>query len=82
MGERGAALLLERLACRRNAPLVVIASSGLLTFSPGQTSQTVAVDVRCDTAQEPNENFQVNLSEPTGATIFTGRGVGTIRNDD
>ena len=59
-----------------------IASNGLLTFSPGQTSQTVAVDVRCDTAPEPNENFQVNLSEPTGATIFTGRGVGTIRNDD
>ena len=59
-----------------------VARSGLLTFSPGQTSKTVAIEVKGDTLKEPNENFQVNLSSPTGATIFTGRGIGTIRNDD
>ena len=59
-----------------------IARSGLLTFSPGQTSKTVGIDVKGDTVEEPNEYFQVKLSSPTGATLFTGRGIGTIRNDD
>ena len=59
-----------------------VARSGLLTFSPGQTSKTVAIAVKGDTVKEPDENFQVHLSSSTGATIFTGRGIGTIRNDD
>ena len=59
-----------------------VARSGLVTFTPGQTSKTVAIEVKGDRVKEPNENFQVNLSSPTGATIFTGQGIGTIRNDD
>jgi hypothetical protein len=29
-----------------------------------------------------NETFLVNLSGATGATLFKGRGIGTILNDD
>jgi hypothetical protein len=58
------------------------AQSGLLTFTPGQTSQTVTVLVNGDAAVEPNETFNVNLSSATNATIADAQGVGTILNDD
>ena len=58
------------------------AASGTLTFAPGQTSKTVTVNVTGDTVVEPNETFVVNLSAPTGATLFDGQGLGTILNDD
>ena len=35
-----------------------------------------------DTTVEPNETFAVNLSAPSGATLFDWQGVGTILNDD
>jgi hypothetical protein len=57
-------------------------ASGTLTFTPGQTSQTVTVNVIGDTIPEPNETFFVNLSTPSGATLFDGQGLGTILNDD
>lgn len=53
-----------------------------LTFTPGQTSQTLTVRVLGDTMVEPNETFLVNLSTPSGATLFDAKGVGTILNDD
>jgi large repetitive protein len=53
-----------------------------LTFSPGQTSKTVVVNVTGDTVLEPNEAFTVNLSNATGATIFDGQGTGIILNDE
>ncbi len=37
-----------------------------VTFTPGQTSQTVTVQVNGDTAVEPNETFNVNLSGAIG----------------
>ena len=58
------------------------ATSGLLTFSPGQVSKSVVVTVTGDTVKEANETFVMNLSSPTGATIFDGQGVGIITNDD
>jgi hypothetical protein len=58
------------------------ATGGTLTFSPGQTSKTVAVNAIGDTAVEPNETFLVNLSAPTGATLLDSQGRGTIVNDD
>jgi len=54
----------------------------LLTFSPGQTSKQVTVNVSGDTTPEANETFFVNLSAAKGATLFDGRGKGTIINDD
>jgi hypothetical protein len=58
------------------------ATSGTLTFSPGQTSKTITVLVNGDRLPEPNETFVVNLSSPTNATIADGQGVGTILDDE
>jgi len=54
----------------------------LLTFSPGQTSQPVTVQVLGDTNREANETFFVNLTAPSGATLADGQGQGTLLNDD
>jgi Calx-beta domain-containing protein len=43
---------------------------------------TVTVDVLGDLDQEATETFQVNLSNPTGASIRDGVGVGTIFDND
>ena len=65
------------------APTDYTANSGTVTFAPGVTSQTVTVQVNGDTTVEPNETFNVNLSNATGnATITDAQGVGTIVNDD
>jgi Ca2+-binding RTX toxin-like protein len=58
------------------------AGNGTLTFAAGDVTQTVTVVVSGDTVVEGNENFLVNLSSPTNATIVTGQGTGTITNDD
>lgn len=58
------------------------ATSGTLTFNPGETSKVVSVAVRNDSAVEADETFFVDLSRASGATIATGRGTGTIVNDD
>ncbi len=55
---------------------------GRLTFTPGQTSKTVTVQVNGDTTVEPDETFFVNLRAPTNATIADAQGMGTIVNDD
>lgn len=58
------------------------AASGTLTFTPGQTTQTVTVAVNGDTTAESNELFFVNLSAATNATVSDGQGLGTVINDD
>lgn len=60
------------------------ATTGTLTFSPGQTSKPVVVTVAGDTGLEANELFVVNLSGAVGATIIDpdSRGLGSILNDD
>lgn len=58
------------------------ATSGTLTFNPGETSKTIAVAVRNDAVVEADETFFVDLSRASGATIAVGRGTGTIVNDD
>ncbi|HZN35348.1 MAG TPA: Calx-beta domain-containing protein [Pirellulaceae bacterium] len=58
------------------------AAAGTLTFSPGQTSKLVSVAILSDTLSEPDENFTFNLSNPSGAALLDGEGLGTIQNDD
>lgn len=58
------------------------AASGVVTFLPGQTMQTVSVNVVGDLVLEPNETFSLILSSPTNATIGRGTGTGTILNDE
>ncbi len=59
-----------------------VATSGLLIFAPGQTADSIMVTVVPDSTFEPDEYFMVVLSDPVGATIADGVGVGTILNDD
>jgi hypothetical protein len=59
-----------------------VPATGTLTFTPGQTSQPLAITIVGDTAVEPNENFFVNLSSPVNATLADSQGIGTILNDD
>jgi hypothetical protein len=58
------------------------ATAGTLTFAPGETSRTITVKVNGDRTFESNENFAVNLSQPTNATIANGQGVGIIIDDE
>jgi hypothetical protein len=59
-----------------------VATSGALTFAPGETSQAITVAVLGDRLPEPNETFFVNLSSPTNAGLGDDRGVGTILDDE
>lgn len=58
------------------------ATSGTLTFAPGETSKTVSVRVQDDSAVEANETLFVSLSRASGASIMTGTATGTILDDD
>jgi Calx-beta domain len=58
------------------------ATSGTLTFQPGETSRTISVSIKGDRKREANETFSVNLSNAVGATIADGVATGTILNDD
>jgi hypothetical protein len=58
------------------------ATSGTLSFVPGDLSKTVTVLVNGDTTVEPDETFFVKLTSSTNATIAVSQGTGTILNDD
>ena len=45
------------------------ATSGTLTFAATETSKTITVPITDDDVYENNESFQVDLSNPTGATL-------------
>ncbi|MCL4298376.1 MAG: hypothetical protein KJ077_21745 [Anaerolineae bacterium] len=56
---------------------------GILTFAPGQTSQTFNVAVINDTiASEGNETVLLSLSNPTNATLGLSSATLTIADDD
>jgi hypothetical protein len=64
-----------------------VAQSGTLNFAPKVATQTITVVVNADSVREqsnvdPWETFLVLLSNPVGATIADGLGVGTIQDDD
>jgi hypothetical protein len=59
------------------------ATSGTLTFAPGQTTKTFTVVVKGDKKKEADESFYVLLSgASTNAYIDNTYGWGTILNDD
>ncbi|MYD84926.1 MAG: hypothetical protein F4Y14_01285, partial [Acidobacteria bacterium] len=57
-------------------------ASGTLTFEPGTMRRTIGVATLDDTVEEPEEQFTITLSDPTGATLEDAIGTGTIRDDD
>lgn len=54
-------------------------ASGTIAFAPGQTTQTITVNVIGDTEFEPDETLSIIVT-PRGGTPITA--VGTITNDD
>jgi parallel beta-helix repeat protein len=61
-----------------------VATSGQLTFSPGETQKVINVPVIGDTSYEFDEYVDVALSSPTNSTLSPpkDRARGTIVNDD
>lgn len=59
-----------------------VAANGTLTFAAGETSKTIQVTVKGDTAAEGNEAFTIRLANAAGATIADGSATGTLTNDD
>src|SRR5205807_5279712 len=64
------------------APTDYLATSGTLTFNPGDLTKTINVTINGDQTFEPDETFTVNLSNPVNTTISKSVGIGTILNDD
>jgi hypothetical protein len=59
-----------------------VATSGVLTFAPGETSKSVNVAVKGDKVKESTETFVLSLSNPLNATLADAQGVGTIKDSD
>ncbi|WP_431302136.1 Calx-beta domain-containing protein [Sediminicoccus sp. BL-A-41-H5] len=55
---------------------------GIVTFAPGETTQTIHAHINGDRLLEATESYRIRLSEPTNATIADGIGIVTIVNDD
>jgi hypothetical protein len=58
------------------------ATSGGLTFTPGQATKTVDVTVAGDSSIEADEDFLVTLSALSNAAAGDLQGIGTIVDDD
>jgi glucose/arabinose dehydrogenase len=56
--------------------------SGRVTIPAGQTQVVISVQITGDLLDEPNETFQVVLSNPSGDVLGTDTGTGTILDDD
>ena len=59
-----------------------VATSGTLTFAPGETAKTITVPVKGDTTDEVDEAFVVQLSNLAAATPADTQGRATIVDDD
>lgn len=55
---------------------------GQVSFAPGQTTQTITVNVKGDTALEDYEYFSVKLSGPTNALLANAQEQIEIQNDE
>ena len=58
------------------------ATSGKLTFDPGETEKTVNVPVLDDAHDDTGETLTLTLSNASGARIRDGEATGTIENSD
>jgi hypothetical protein len=57
-----------------------IHTTGVLTFTPGQSSQTISVPTLTDRANEPDETFRLRLYWAQWVLIADGEGIGTIND--
>jgi ELWxxDGT repeat protein len=58
------------------------ATTGSLTFAPGESAKSIDVAVRGDTTPENNETFFVNLKNASGATLMKPSAFAVIDDDD
>ncbi len=58
------------------------AGAGTLSFAPGETAKTVVIPITDDGSTEPTENFALNLSNPTLATLSDSSGTVWIGASD
>jgi Ca2+-binding RTX toxin-like protein len=56
--------------------------SGVITFSAGEASKVITINVAGDTSGEKTETFSLTLSSPIGATINDATAYANITNDD
>lgn len=59
-----------------------VATSGSVTFNPGESGKTVAVQIVGNFAPEPDKTFTVTLSNPVNAPIGRAQATARIINDD
>ena len=58
------------------------ATSGTLTFAPGETEKTVSVAIIDDTVEDSGETFTLVLSDPSGGSLGDTEATGTIFNTE
>jgi C1A family cysteine protease len=59
-----------------------ISTNGTLTFAAGETSQSITVEGIDDAIYEGEETFNLNLSNPSNATLDDAEGIATITDND
>lgn len=60
-----------------------IAKTGTVTFTPGETTKTITIEVKGDSKKEANETFCLDLFGASSNALFLDTlGLGTILNDD
>ncbi|MCC6955069.1 MAG: PKD domain-containing protein, partial [Deltaproteobacteria bacterium] len=60
-----------------------VATSGTLSFAPGEASKIISITINGDTAVESDETLRVTLSNAVGAvSVVDSFGIGTLSNDD
>lgn len=59
-----------------------VATSGAVTFAPGEVEKPVVVLVNGDTVDEAQETFFLDISNVQNATVSSSRGTGFIIDDD
>ena len=63
-------------------PADYVGKSGRATIAAGQRTVTLSVNTTGELLDEDDEDFAVNLTNPSGATIADGRGQGSIQDND
>lgn len=58
------------------------ATSGTITFADGETTKTISVPIIDDSLHDPNESFNVKLSNPSNGSIVNGTATVTITDND
>jgi Calx-beta domain/RTX calcium-binding nonapeptide repeat (4 copies) len=59
-----------------------VATTGTLSFGPGETKKSISVSVMGDTVFEADETFTLELSGPVNASLGKSTATGTIKNED